>query len=306
MSEAETGKLVRRRRSWYRRRLRVRRTLGALAVGLLIGGACWQNVARLLSLPSLHASQILPASFWSRANFHQDRPFATAASAKPAKFLRRIPGVYPYSVVPGGVKDLNELRLAASSDYVVRRHYSNFDFSRAKLIRLPETRDVFVSYRIRNTVFWTRKRIRLQPGELLLTDGKITARARCGNQISDTAKPEVSDEEPDADVLEDPVVAVNSASFMPVRPVLAAPDLPTGQPSPPALFAGGFVFPYAPVGLGPVLRLCPANDEAKDGHCIPKRHRKPIVPEPSSMLLLASGLAIIGWRYRSALLPAAA
>lgn len=248
----------------------------------------------------------MPDSFWKRANVHKDPAFATAASVKPAKFLKRIPGVYPYSVVPGGVKDLNELRHAAASDYVVRRHYSQFDFSHAKLIRLPETREVFLSYRIRDTVFWTRKRVRLQPGELLLTDGKITARARCGNQISDTAKPEVSDEEPDADVLDEPVVAVASAPSLSIRPVLAAPDLPSGQPAPPTLFAGGFVFPYAPIGLGPVLHLCPPGDEDKDDHCVPKRHRKPVVPEPSTMLLLASGLAIIAWRYKKALHPTAA
>lgn len=300
MNEGETGKTVRRRRSWYRRRLRVQRTLAALAVGALIAGACWQSVARHFSLPSLHASRVLPDSFWTQRTFHKDPAFAAAPSAKPAKFLKRIPGVYPYSVVPGGVKDLAELRNASARDSVVRRHYSNFDFGHAKLIRLPETREVFLSYRIRDTVFWTRKRVRLPAGELLLTDGNLTARARCGNQISDTAKPEVSDEEPAEDVLDQPV-AVASAPSLPVRPVLIAPELPVGQPNPPALFAGGFVFPFVPVGV-PMVRVCPAGQEQKDGQCPPYRHKKPpVTPEPSTMLLLASGLAIIGWRYRKAL-----
>jgi PEP-CTERM motif len=305
LNEGAVGKTERRRRSWYTRRLRIQRTALAAVVGALVAVACWQNAARYLSLPALHSSQILPDSFWMRANLHKDPVFAASSTAKPAKFVQRIPGVYPYSVVPGGVKDLTDLRYAAARDYVVRRHYSHFDFSHAKLIRLPETREVFLSYRIRDTVFWTRKRVRLHPGELLLTDGKITARARCGNQISDTAKPEVSDEEPDEDVLDEPVVAVAFAPSLPIRPVLAPPDLPVGQPSPPALYGGPFLFPYIAVGL-PMPRVCPVDDVERKGNCVPKRHRKPIVPEPSTMLLLASGLALIVWRYRKTIRPALA
>lgn len=306
MNEGTIGRTVRRRRSWYRRRLRIQRTLVAALVGGLIVAACWQNAARYFSLPALHSSQILPESFWVRANLKKDPAFAASQPATHAKYLQRIPGVYPYSVVPGGVKDLGDLRHAALRDRVVRRHYSHFDFDHAKLIRLPETREVFLSYRIRDTVFWTRKRVRLRPGELLLTDGKITARARCGNQISDTAKPEVSDEEPDEDVLDQPVVAVAFAPSLPIRPVLSAPDLPTGQPSPPTAFMGGFVFPYAPLGLPMPSRVCSKDEIAQKGHCVPKRHKKPIVPEPSTMLLLGSGLVLIAWRYRKTTRPIAA
>jgi PEP-CTERM motif len=301
VNEGETGKTVRRRRSWYRRRLRIQRTLIAFAAGALIAGACWQNLARYTSLPSLHATQVLPESFWARPKPHNDAAFA-APSTKPARALVRIPGVYPYSVVPGGVKDLAELRDVVARDYVVRRHYSHFDFNHAKLIRLPETREVFLSYRIRDTVFWTRKTVRLHPGELLLTDGKITARARCGNQVSDSAKPEVSDEEPEADVLDEPVVA--AAPFLPVRPLMPSPDLPIGQPNPPALIAGAFIFPYVPGGL-PAPRLCRVGDIEKNGNCV-ARHKKPVVPEPSTMALLASGLTIIVWRYRKTRRPNAA
>lgn len=303
MNEGSIARTKGRRRSWYRRRLRVQRTLVALLVVVVIAGACWQNIARHLSLPTIHASQVLPASFWARQTFHSDPALAATLPVNHTKFVQRIPGAYPYSVVPGGVRNLDELRNAAAHDATVRRHYSHFDFGHAKLIRLPETREVFLSYRIRDTVFWTRKRVRLQPGELLLTDGTTTARARCGNQISDTAKPEVSNEEPAEDVLDQPVVAVASGPFVPVRPVLGAPELPAGQPNPPALFAGGFVFPFVPVGV-PLPRICPADEINKDGRCVP--HRKPVVPEPSTMLLLASGLAIIGWRYRKSLGPVAA
>ncbi len=303
MNESAIRNTERRRRSWYVRRLRIQRTAIAVALGAFVAFAGWQNLAHYFALPALHSAQILPGSFWARANFHNDPVFHAASSAKRPKFVQRIPGVYPYSIVPGGVKDLSDLRYATARDYVVRRHYSHFDFSHAKLVRLPETREVFLSYRIRDTVFWTRKRVRLHPGELLLTDGKITARARCGNQISDTAKPEVSDEEPEEDVMDEPVIAVASAPALPIRPVLAPPDLPVGQPSPPAVYGGPFMFPYIPVGL-PMPHVCPVDDVERKGVCVPKRHKKPIAPEPSTMLLIASGLALITWRYRKTIRPA--
>jgi hypothetical protein len=302
LNDGAIRKTVRRRRSWYRRRLRMQRTLAAVVVGTVLAGACWQNAARYFSLPSLHASQVLPDSFWMRGNVRKDLALMATRSARPTKFRARIPGVYPYSVVPGGVKDPDDLRRAALRDYVVRRHYAHFDYSHARLVRATEAREVYLSYRVRDTVFWTRRKIRLHLGELLLTDGKITARARCGNQISDAAKPEVSDEEPDEDVLDQPVAALESPS-LPIRPVLAPPDLPGGEPIPPKLFAGAFFFPYVPVG-GPIPRPCHANDENVNGHCRPK-HKPPPVPEPSTMVLVVSGLALILWRYRRIACPIA-
>jgi hypothetical protein len=306
LNDGATEKTVRRRRSWYRRRLRLQRTLAALVVGTVLAGACWQNAARYFSWPSLHASQVLPDSFWMRGNVRKDLALMAARSAKPTKFLARTPGIYPYSVVPGGVKDPGDLRYAALRDYVVRRHYAHFDYSHAHLVRASEAREVYLSYRVRDTVFWTRRKIRLHLGELLLTDGKITARARCGNQISDTAKPEVSGEEPDEDVLDQPVAALEAPS-LPIRPVLAPPGLPSGQPSPPKLFAGGFLFPYVPIGVPIPSGVCRSNDEIVAGHCRPKRHKHPAaVPEPSTMVLIGSGLALILWRYRRIARPVAA
>ncbi|MGA7295080.1 MAG: PEP-CTERM sorting domain-containing protein [Terriglobales bacterium] len=291
--KTEPGKTVRRRRTWYRRRVRNQKALLALLCVVIIAGALWQNVARhFSSLPAFHASQALPASFWGRAN----RPFVIQP-ARPKKFLHRIPGIYPYSVIPGGFKSVEDLRYAALRDYVIRRHYAHFDFSHAHFERAQQAREVYLSYRIRDKIFWTRRRAHLLAGELLLTDGNITARARCGNQISDTAKPDVSDEEPDEDVLDQPVAVIDSAPSAPIHPMLASPDLPIGQPTPPQVFAGNFSFPYVPVGVPIPSGLCPAGEIKVDGRC-KKHHKKPVVPEPSTMVLLASGLAMIGWRYR--------
>ena len=293
----ENGKGVRRRRGWYRRRLRMQRTFVAVLVATVLAGVCLESAARFFSSHPVRASQVLPDSFWRRANLHKDLAFAAALSVKPVRARARNSKVYPYSVIPGGVSNAADFRHAATGDSVVRRHYANFDFAHVRLERATEAREVYVSYRIRNTVFWTRKRIHLYPGELLLTDGNITARARCGNQISETPKPEVSDEEPDEDVLDQPVTEIASAPSMPIHPMLAAPDLPEGEPAAPRLFAGSFVFPYVPVSVPIPAGLCPPGDQNVDGKCVPK-HKKTVVPEPSTLLLLAPGLAWIAWRYR--------
>lgn len=297
MNEGATGKTLRRRRTWYRRRLRTQRMLVAVIVGVTLTGVCWQSVARHFSLPKLHAAQLLPDSFWMRGNIRKDLALMAARSIKPKKSLLRLPAVYPYSVVPGGIKDLDDLRYAALRDYVVRGHYAGFDYSHAQLVRVATPREVYLSYRIRDSVFWTRRRVRLHIGELLLTDGKITARARCGNQVSDTAKPQISKEEPQEDVLDVPVTALEAGPSFPFRPLLPAVDLPGGQPNPPAIFGNNFIFPLVPVGVPIPGGLCRPPDVVINGRCHTKPRKPVAVPEPSTLELFGVGLAFVVWRY---------
>jgi hypothetical protein len=290
------GKHVRRRRSWYRRRIRNRRILVAVLFFLAVALPTWQKAARFLALPRVNVSQALPESFWARTTRPQLGAITKHPAVKRTIYVDRIPGVYPYSVIPGGVKNPDALRSIAASDRAVARHFSQFDYNRAHLIRLAEARDVYVSYRIRDTIFWTRKRIHLQPGELLLTDGNITARAKCGNQVSETAKPEVSDEEPEEDVLDQPVALEPMGPSLPIHPVLQPPVLPGGVPIAPALFAGGFVFPYAPFVGGSPIAACEDKDGQLDRRCKPHKHT--VSPEPSTVILLGLGATLILWRFR--------
>ncbi len=300
-----TAKTKRRqsRRSWYRRRLHVQRLLLAVVVGSVFAGAFWLGVRLSSPARSSRSAADLPQSTWFRGNARKNLAAMAAQSTKPRKILAASSDVYPYSVVPGGLKHAEDLRKAASQDAVVRSHYSHFDFDHARLVRVSEAREVYVSYRIRNTVFWTKKKIRLHVGELLLTDGTTTARAHCGNQISDTAKPEISEEEPDEDVLNDPTPAVESP-YSPIHPMIASADLPNGQPVGPQLFAGGFIFPYVPYGVPLPGGRCAVNDTVVKGHCQPRK--SPIIPEPSTLLLIFPGLAMIAWRYRRTTRPIAA
>jgi len=216
-------------------------------------------------------------------------------------------------VVPGGVENSDALRRAAEHDAVVWQHYSRFRFEHARLVRATEAREVYLSYRLRNRIFWTRKKFHLHPGELLLTDGKITARTRCGNQVSETPKPDVSEEEPAEDVLDKPVAELMPPP-LPIRSSLLPPSLPGAAPQTPQspqLFTGGFVFPYLPYGVPIPPGLCETaaqeqfeeshgivDNEKKEKDCLPHRHKPPVVPEPSTLVLISSGLAAVYWRYR--------
>ena len=146
--------------------------------------------------------------------------------------------VFPYSVIPGGVRDANELRAAAAQDPVVAEHYSDFRIIRAHTIRFDRPTAMFVSYRMNNHVYWTRNRMTIPAGETLISDGENYARVRCGNRLSPVAALPVSLSEPPKEKLENP-------DFVP--PLLA--DLMAGEGSGP--------FP-APLAL-PDLPQLPAN-----------------------------------------------
>jgi hypothetical protein len=264
-----------------------------------LAAVCLQVFNRVSPSSALHPSRILPDSFWARNPIHKDLVWTPRQGRKSAKYVARVPGVYPYSVVPGGVRDPESLREVAAHDRAVSRHYAHFDYSKAHLVRVSEPRAAYVSYRIRDTIFWTRKKILLHAGETLLTDGQITIRAKCGNQLSETARPEVSEEEPDEDVMDQPVALDALGPSLPLRPALRLPDLPAGPPISPPVFGGGFTFPIVSIGGEVSAPGCRTKDGNFDKHCRPHHHKKPVVPEPPPVILLASGLAIALWRYRN-------
>jgi hypothetical protein len=167
-----------------------------------------------------------------------------------ARVSRQVQGTYPYSVIPGGVRDVADLQEHAARDYVVRRHFARFDYRHARLIRSDKARQVYLSYRLRDRIFWTRKKVRLLQAELLLTDGNITARARCGNQISETPKAEVSEEEPAEEVLDQPVADIEPIGpALPFRFPNVRPNIPGADAVPPAARS------FSPVALTSLRRL---------------------------------------------------
>ncbi len=149
-----------------------------LLLCLVAGAVCVQ--ALVYSRLSTHwAAGSGPADVAAVA--YGNEPVARAASSR-----RLGRPVYRYSVIPGGAYSAEELQQALDSDAVAARHYAVFQ--RASLRTAPSAffQPVYVSYRMGDAVYWTRRPVALPPHETLLTDGVNYARARCGNRVSVT------------------------------------------------------------------------------------------------------------------------
>ena len=133
--------------------------------------------------------------------------------------------VFKYSVVAGGVQSAAELSEAAERDPVVHDHYHGIDLNKVKELRLGNDMRAYVSYRVKDKVYWTQKKIQLRKGELVLTDGTNLVRSRCGNRISISrivSSPGSEPEEPQFD-LEEPKEPALDVSVVPVAAVIVSP-----------------------------------------------------------------------------------
>ena len=128
----------------------------------------------------------------------QDRPSALVRSLRPN---------FPYSVIAGGAYSNGELSYATTQDSVVHAHYADFKTKQAKLVQLTDDSYQYASYRVKNQVYWTKKKLRIPKGELLWSDGNSYARARCGNRLSSEAKTPTRPQEP-----------TDALSLPPIRP----------------------------------------------------------------------------------------
>ncbi|HEX4785714.1 MAG TPA: PEP-CTERM sorting domain-containing protein [Candidatus Sulfotelmatobacter sp.] len=224
--------------------------------------------------------------------------------------------VYIYSVVPGGVRDAQELKWVAQHDPVVALHYAGFDYDHARVVRLVLARTAYVSYRIGNHVYWTRHRVTLKKGETVLTDGKITARSRCGNRVEEVPQQANSSLEPPAAKFDEPMMpALGTALLNPPPPFQSAvlnfapalgPALPLNLYDP---FSNGTWVPISPPLLPSVCGIekkpngttVVATSTKKKGYpCAPASGGGGggTVPEPGTWLLVASGLGVLYWKAR--------
>lgn len=134
----------------------------------------------------------------------------TARGGHVSALARSLRPDYPYSVIPGGAYSRAELHYAINHDPVVQKHYSDFDSDNVQLVTLTADRYEYASYRIKNRIYWTKKRLRLRKGEVLLTDGTHYARTRCGNRLSEKRQGPTSNLEP-------PEAALDLPPFAPPR-----------------------------------------------------------------------------------------
>jgi len=104
--------------------------------------------------------------------------------------------VFRHSVIAGGAYTPDEVEAAMERDGVVAAHYSGVHPGELRVETLPSDRDVYMSYRIGQEIFWTKHKMRLREGETILTDGVHHIRARCGNCIAFAPMEPTADDEP--------------------------------------------------------------------------------------------------------------
>lgn len=95
-------------------------------------------------------------------------------------------------------------------DDVVASHYRGLNVARLEQKQLHASTFRYISFRRRDKIFWTRDAKKLPAGEEILSDGNLTLRARCGNQISEVPMLPVlptSEDEPNESDFEDALPA---------------------------------------------------------------------------------------------------
>jgi hypothetical protein len=292
--ETISMRTVHQRKRALRRFSRVRRAWRATAVVIIAAFACstyW------FALRRSHSAFLHPSGASDQNSSAYSLPAANGtreAEANRRQFRR---AVYAYSVIPGGIRSVGELKTAIARDPVVSAHYSTFRLERARVIQLDHDRSVHVSYRLGDRVYWTNHELRLAKGETLITDGVETARTRCGNLISENLPGPVLPKEPaesefngPIDITYDPGEPVSDNRF----PALTPPPLVNAPPSfyePPVAgnpWLGGGPSPEP----GPVFVPPPTRIRHPSGSPPPS---PPVVnaPEPGTEIQFLLALAVI-------------
>jgi hypothetical protein len=166
---------------------------------------------------------------------------------------------------------------------------------------------MYMSYRKRGRILWTKTAHLIPAREEVLTDGKVTARMRCGNRLASKPEGLVAPDEPSEAQLNQPVAIAGD----PIRPPML---LAQNSPLMPQIVANGPVGP-GPIGIplviGPVIgggggSTCVSPEQAARDHnknelVCPKNphHPPPPVPEPGTYLLMGSGVLFLADLFRS-------
>jgi hypothetical protein len=199
---------------------------------------------------------------------------------------------YPYSVIPGGIQSIDELKVAIARDPVIAAQYAEFRLVNARIIQLERESTMHVTYRRGDHVYWTERELLLPKGELLVTDGSETALARCGNLIAETVADPGSPNEPTPQELNTPVPSPTAAGELESDdrfPGLQFLPDPYTPPTGTNLHSNGGSGPGTYVPSGPPGPI-PYPGQPKTPAVI-------MVPEPGTAMLLLAGLLAVMLAY---------
>jgi hypothetical protein len=143
-----------------------------MGVGLTLSFVLGLFLMRHLDLPQQDDLDVL------------ENPGVTGVTGSTAQAGSPIRPIYRHSIVAGGVRSADEVEQAMRRDPVVADHYAAVRTADLREEQVKEPTLVHASYRIGDKVFWTKRKLRLQPGEKILTDGTTTIRERCGNLLT--------------------------------------------------------------------------------------------------------------------------
>ena len=260
-----------RRRRRRRSRKRARYSAIVVAVVAFLGVSAYGLVHFARSLAEL------PPIVWRK-------PWGGIERYEPAPDYRAARTVYPYSVVPGGVLSEAELEASMAKDPVVAQHYRDILAERLHLTRLNTPMNVYASYRSANSVHWTTHTIRVPKGELILSDGTNLIRARCGNRLVFAPPPEPP-KTGGPPAIEPPELVFDYAP----PPIFTPPEMPA-PPHPDS--APPRVAHFWPPAMPPPTWCCGPGGFPGNGHQ-PRPLRPPAVTEPTTMLLLGTGVFVM-------------
>jgi hypothetical protein len=118
---------------------------------------------------------------WSAA-FHQGAP----QQQQEAPTYVPVRKVLRFSVIPGGVSSVRDLREKSWVDPDLKLLLQGFDWDNARVTTLSEPKCFFSTFRKPgDSIHWTKTAsLCLPAGERVITDGKIMVRMACGNIIS--------------------------------------------------------------------------------------------------------------------------
>lgn len=214
------------------------------------------------------------------ADFPQSFPLSVPTASNSNRESSYRP-VYPYSIIPGGISSVTELKNAIAQDSLVKAHYRDFNLAKARIVRVTKAKAVYVSYRRGGGIYWTTKTVTLSKGETVLTDGENASRTRCGNRISERPTFPTSPEEPPPPAFDQPVNAAGPS----LTPTSLAPTPSVFAPAPP--LDESILLPSAPF-----LRRGGSSPSAG-----PEPPEPAPVPEPDTLYLLIVTLPVL-WLIR--------